>query len=422
MNDVLIVIGGVVAIYMLVAPRLSVTMVTGPIVFTAVGLLIGPKGFDLIDLSLDNGSVEALLTTTLAVVLFIDAAQVDVSALRRGWSAPARLLAVSFPVMLLLGFGAGYLIFDGMGLFAIAAIAVVLAPTDAALGQAVVSNPRVPLAVRQTLSVESGLNDGLALPVLLTVLAVAEAEGSTDPTQVLVDELVKEVGWGLVAGVGVAAIAIIVIRLAQRLSREPDGVAVSVAALGALAASAGLAQALHGSVLIAAFVAGLAFAPTLKSFGHSAFEFPENVVEILTLIAFVVFGGLMLSEELDSLDWKIALYAVLSLAVLRPIATAIGAFRSGAAVQTVGFIGWFGPRGLASILFVAIVVRKSPGFEHLDVVNSVMTWTVVLSVVAHGMTAWPGSNAYARWAEAHPDQIGEASEGVELSDDARDDG
>ncbi len=410
MNAALIVIGTVVAVYPLVAKRLSTTLVTSPMLFTAVGVMIGPKALDLVDLTLSNDDVELLLNITLAVVLFVDATHINLTAVRRGWSGPARLLLVSFPVMLVLGYAIGWALFPSLGIFAVAAIATILAPTDAALGQAVITNPKVPLGVRQNLSVESGLNDGLALPVLIAILAVAQADGAADPAQVLVEELVKEVGFGLLAGLGIGLLAAGAIWTAKRMSLPITGIAVSVASLGALVAAAGTAQAMGGSVLIAAFVAGLAIAPQIQSFGHEASAFPEEVVVILTLLAFVVFGGGILSAEIASLNWQVALYAILSLAVLRPLAVAVGAIGSGAATQTVAFIGWFGPRGLASILFVAVVVRKAPDLDGLATILSVMTWTVAASIVAHGMTAWPGSDAYARWATLNPELIEDGPE------------
>ncbi|MBG7603852.1 MAG: cation:proton antiporter [Actinobacteria bacterium] len=418
MNAALIVIGTVVVFYSLAAKRLSTTLVTGPMVFTAVGVMIGPKALDLVDLTLSNDDVEFLLNTTLAVVLFVDATHINLTAVRRSWSGPARLLFVSFPVMLVLGYAIGWALFPTLGVFAIAAIATILAPTDAALGQAVITNPKVPLGVRQTLSVESGLNDGLALPVLIAILAVAQADTAADPAHVLVDELVKEVGFGLLAGLGAALLAAGAVWTAKRMSLPITGIAVSIASLGALVAAAGTAQAMGGSVLIAAFVAGLAMAPQIQSFGHEASAFPEEVVVILTLLAFVVFGGGILSAEIASLNWQVALYAILSLAVLRPLAVAVGAIGSGAAPQTITFIGWFGPRGLASILFVAVVARKAPDFEGLATIFSVMTWTVAASIVAHGLTAWPGSNAYARWATDHPTLIEDGPEHRTLPEDA----
>jgi NhaP-type Na+/H+ or K+/H+ antiporter len=402
MSHTLIIVGVVVLLYAVAAERVARSVVTGPMIFTAIGLAIGPKGLDLVDISFADPSVESLLNTTLAVVLFVDATHIDVRMLRRNASTPARLLLIGFPAMLVVGFVVGIGIFPGVSVVAVAAIATILAPTDAALGQAVITNPKVPLGIRQSLSVESGLNDGLALPVLLTVVAVSVAEESSETWQVLVENLAEELGWGVLAGVGIGLFAIITMRVARGIGLAPSATAVGLASIGALAATIGIAEALHGSQMIAAFVAGLMIGPTIRPRGEGAYTFGENLAEILTLLAFVVFGAVLVSDQLDTLTWQIGLYAVLSLAVLRPLTVLIATIGTGDSPATIAFLGWFGPRGLASILFVSTIVSDTPEFEDLDTVTAVMTWTVFLSIVAHGLTAWPASNRYATYCMDHP--------------------
>jgi NhaP-type Na+/H+ or K+/H+ antiporter len=399
MSDAVIVVGVVVVFFALAAERLGRTVITGPMVFTAIGLLIGPKGADLVDLKLDSDAVELLLTTALATVLFVDATHVKVRALRSGATTPARLLLIGFPAMLVVGLLAGITVFPGVSLIAVAALATVLAPTDAALGQAVISNPEVPLGIRQSLSVESGLNDGLALPVLFTVLTIGQAEEADQPVRVLLEHLAKELGFGLLAGVVIGVATVLVIRGADRVGLAPSPSAVGLASFGALGVTVGLSVNLGGSLMIGAFVAGLVIGPTLSPRGPDAYVFGENAAEVLTMISFIAFGGVVLSSELDSLTWQIALYAVLSLAVLRPLTVLLATIDSHDTAATVGFLGWFGPRGLASILFVATITSDVPDFPDLATVRSVMTWTVLLSIVAHGLTAWPWSNRYARYCQ-----------------------
>ena len=408
MTDILIIVGVVVVLYAVAAERIARSVVTGPMIFTAIGLAIGPKGADLLDVPLTSTTIEAILSAALAVVLFVDATHIDVRALRQGASTPARLLLIGFPAMLVVGFVAGVGIFPGISFVAIAAIATILAPTDAALGQAVITNPKVPLGVRQSLSVESGLNDGLALPVLFTVIAVGLAEESNETWQVLLEELANELGWGIAAGMGIGMFAIGAIRLANRIRFAPSPTAVGLATMGALAAAVGVAQGLHGSQMIAAFVAGIVIGPTIRPLGENAYSFGENASEVLTLIAFVVFGAVIVSANLDTLTWQIALYAALSLAVLRPLTILLATIGSGESRASIAFLGWFGPRGLASILFVSIIVSDTPEFEDLETVTAVMTWTVLLSIVAHGITAWPMSNRYARYCVDHPDKMADS--------------
>jgi NhaP-type Na+/H+ or K+/H+ antiporter len=404
-NDVLIVVGAVVVLFALAAERLGRSVITGPLVFTAIGLLIGPEATNLVDLDLDTEAVELLLTTALAVVLFVDATHINVRALRRGATTPARLLLIGFPAMLAAGFVAGVAVFPAISLVAVAAIATVLAPTDAALGQAVISNPKVPLGIRQCLSVESGLNDGLALPVLFTVIAIGQAEEADEPARVLLEHLAREIGFGLVAGIAVGVLTVLAIRAADRLGLAPSAAAVGLASFGALAVAAGLALALEGSLMIGAFVVGIIVGPTVSRRGPGAHVFGENLAEVLTMLSFIVFGGVILSSELDSLSWQVALYAVLSLAVLRPLTVLLATVDDHDTPATIAFIGWFGPRGLASILFVATISGDSPEFPDLPMITSVMTWTVLLSIVAHGLTAWPLSNRYAQYCDANPDMM-----------------
>ncbi len=418
MADALIVIGVVLALYALVAERLSRTALTGPMVFTAVGLLIGPEMLDLVELNLEDAVIEGLLNTTLAVVLFVDASHIRVRALWRGAAIPVRLLAIGFPLLLVLGGLTATLLFGSISLLTAAAISTILAPTDAALGQAVVTNERVPIGVRQGLSAESGLNDGLALPVLFTLIAISDAELSRDPWRVFLEQFVEEVGGGLLAGLVVGGLARAAITAARRSPLAPTAEAIGVATVGGLAAAVGLAWNFGGSILIGAFVAGLVVAPVLQPVGAGAYEFGEQLVEVLTLLAFVVFGGVMLSEELAELDWRIALYAVLTLAVLRPAAVALSMLGSGSDLRTTLFLGWFGPRGLASILFVSTIVSQTPAFDDLDTITSVMTWTVLASVVAHGLTAWPLANAYADHCAVRVDDVGDHPANQALVDHA----
>jgi len=405
MSDVLIAIGVVVVLFALAADRLGRSVITGPMVFTAIGLAIGPKGADLVDLYLDTDTVELLLTTALAVVLFVDATHINVRALRGGATTPARLLLIGFPAMLVVGFATGIAVFPTLSLVAVAAIATILAPTDAALGQAVISNPAVPLGIRQSLSVESGLNDGLALPVLFTVLTIGQAEEADQPARVLVEHLAEELGYGLLAGAVVGVLTVWAIRGADRLDLAPSPSVVGLASFGALAVTAGLAEVLGGSLMIGAFVAGIVVGPTLSPRGPDAFVFGENLAEVLTMVSFIVFGGVILSSELDTLTWQIALYAALTLAVLRPLTILLATVDGGDRPATIAFLGWFGPRGLASILFVATITGDAPDFPDLSTITSVMTWTVLLSIIAHGLTAWPWSNRYAGYCEQNPSMM-----------------
>jgi NhaP-type Na+/H+ or K+/H+ antiporter len=278
---------------------------------------------------------------------------------------------------------------------------VVLAPTDAALGQAVVTEPRLPSRIRQGLNVESGLNDGLCVPLLFIVLAVAEADAGEVGAAHAVRLVVEEIGFGIVAGVVAGAVAATAITFASRRGLIERSWLQIVPVTGA-ALAYGIATPLDGSGFIAAFVAGMTFG-VLRPRSHSGEvpSFTEELGEVLNGLTFLVFGAVLLWPALDGLTWRIALYAVASLTIVRMAPVAIAMLGSGARRPTVAFLGWFGPRGLASIVFAVIVVEEAD----LPQANTILLTTyatVGLSVLLHGITAAPLARRYATWFASHP--------------------
>ena len=279
-------------------------------------------------------------------------------------------------------------------------LGVVLAPTDAALGQAVVTEPRVPQRIRQGLNVESGLNDGICVPLLFAAVAIADVEseisGGRSPGTLLLEEIGYGVLGGVVAGLLIAAI---VTHAGRRNLIAPAWRQVIPAAGAALAY--GIASALDGSGFIAAFVAGMVFRLALRRDPEELNRLTEEVGSLLNGVTFVLFGAILLGPALTELSWQLALYALLSLTVVRMLPVVIAMWGSRARGPTLGFLGWFGPRGLASIVFAVIVVEESQlPHEHLIVLAIYLT--VGLSVLAHGLTAAPLADRYARWYEQHP--------------------
>jgi NhaP-type Na+/H+ or K+/H+ antiporter len=279
-------------------------------------------------------------------------------------------------------------------------LAVVLAPTDAALGQAVVTEPRVPQRIRQGLNVESGLNDGICVPLLFAAVAIADVEseisGGRSPGTLLLEEIGYGVLGGVVAGLLIAAI---VTQAGRR-----DLIAASwrqvIPAAGA-ALAYGIASALHGSGFIAAFVAGMVFRRALGRDPEELNELTEELGSALNGVTFVLFGAILLGPALTHLTWQLALYALLSLTLVRMVPVVVAMWGSHARLPTLGFIGWFGPRGLASIVFAVIVVEES-NLPHETIIVQAIYLTVGLSVLAHGLTAAPLADRYARWYEQHP--------------------
>ena len=383
-----------------VSGRLSGTPVTPAILFVVVGLLVGPKVLGEIDVDSSSSAVRTLAEATLALVLFCDASRIDLGQLRREVGVPRRLLGIGLPLTIALGAVAAAVIFDRLSIEEAVILAIVLAPTDAALGQAVVTEPRVPKRIRQGLNVESGLNDGICVPLLFAAVAVADVESEISHGRSAGTLLLEEIGYGVVGGVAAGLlIAAIVIYAGRRDLIAPQWRQVIPAAGAALAY--GIAVGLHGSGFIAAFVGGMVFRAALKRDPEDLNELSEEVGGVLNGVTFVLFGAILLGPALGELTWELVLYAVLSLTVVRMLPVAIAMLGSRARAPTVGFLGWFGPRGLASIVFAVIVVEES-ALPHEHLIANAIYVTVGLSVLAHGLSAAPLAGRYARWFERHP--------------------
>jgi NhaP-type Na+/H+ or K+/H+ antiporter len=378
--------------------------------FVGFGLLVGPAVLDELDLASSGSTVRSLAEATLALVLFTDASRIDLRRLRRTAGVPARLLGLGLPLTIGLGTLAAWAVIGPLSLEEALILGVVLAPTDAALGQAVVVHPRVPQRIRQGLNVESGLNDGICVPLLFAAVALADVESDIAGGRSAVRLLLEEIGYGVAGGVAAGLlIAAIVLQAGRRDLIAGPWRQVIPAAGAALAY--GLATALDGSGFIAAFVAGVVFRLALGRDPEHLNRLTEEVGDVLNGVTFVLFGAVLLGPALDELTWQLVLYAVLSLTAIRLVPVAIAMLGSGARGPTVAFLGWFGPRGLASIVFAVIVVEESQlPHEHLLVVAIYLT--VALSVLAHGLTAAPLADRYARWYDAHPPDLAPPMESV----------
>jgi sodium/hydrogen antiporter len=393
-----------------VSRRLYGTPVTPAMVFVVVGLLLGPRVLGEIDVEPSGETVRTLAEATLALVLFCDAASIDLRELRREAGVPVRLLGVGLPLTIALGAVAGALVLDRLTIEEAVILAVVLAPTDAALGQAVVTEPRVPGRVRQGLNVESGLNDGICVPLLFAAVAIADVQSGIAEGRSAGTLLLEEIGYGVLGGVvGGALVAVVVVQAGRRGLIAAPWRQVVPAAGAALAY--GIASGLDGSGFIAAFVAGMTFRLLVRRDLGDINNLSEQVGDVLNGVTFVLFGAVLLGPALGDLTWQLGLYAVLSLTLVRMLPVVLAMLGSHARAPTLGFLGWFGPRGLASIVFAVIVVEESdlPG-EHLIAVAIYLT--VGLSVLAHGLSAAPLADRYARWYERHPRDIAPPAEGA----------
>jgi NhaP-type Na+/H+ or K+/H+ antiporter len=393
------VIAVVVLAYAAVSRRLDGTPVTAPMVFTGVGLLVGGKAAGLIEPS--GETIKLLAEATLAVVLFGDAARIDLRALWEERRIPDRLLGIGLPLTIVAGFLVALLVLGSLEWPEALLLAVVLAPTDAALGQAVVTLPSLPSRVRQGLNVESGLNDGLCVPVFTVVLAVASTEAGLITDRHAARLLAEQIGYGALVGVGAGAVtAAVVVFAAGRGLVDATWLQIVPVAGAGLAYSA--AAAVGGSGFIAAFVGGMVFGGLRRRFRAEVGYLLEELGALLAAATFVVFGAALLEPSLDVVTWAVVGYALLSLTVVRMVPVAIALIGTRGRPQTVAFLGWFGPRGLASIVFAVLLVEAEAKLPHENLLLTTVFVTIGLSVLLHGLSAAPLAYRYARWYAEHP--------------------
>lgn len=406
------VVAAVVAGYALVAARLDRLWISAPMVFVAVGAILGPSATGSFSLNVDNEIALAITEITLALVLFADASSLSLRAVEGDAWTPARLLLIALPLTMLAGTLVARGLFPDAGWAAAALIAVILAPTDAALGMAVVSNRAVPVRIRRTLNVESGLNDGIATPFVVVLVTLMLAEEEVEGGSWIL-ESVGEVGLALIAAAVVGAGGGWVLMMARsRGWTAPLSEQIATIALALL--SYELSTVIGGNGFIAAFVGGLLFGAASRHELETRVEYTETTAVLASYLVWTIFGAAFVGPVVAAgFDLEPIVYAVASLTVIRmlPVALAMagGGFRPG----TLLFLGWFGPRGLASVVFTLVAI-ETLGSEMpvSETITTVVTWTVLLSVVAHGLTARPVSNAYGSYCAG----LAEAPEAVAVPD------
>jgi len=379
--------------YSLVSRRLEATVVTAPIVFTVAGMFASPILKKILNAGVNQQVFLGIAEVGLVMLLFTDASRTDLNVLRGIRNLPARLLSSGLLLTILLGAVVARLVFPHLSLWEAGILGAILAPTDAGLGQVIVNSPRVPMRIRQALNVEAGLNDGLSVPFLLffTALAAARAEGFAGRLPQLI---LEQLGIGALIGAGIGLAGGWLLGVARRR----DGMAepflqIGVVALPLLCLAA--SELLGASMFIAAFVAGLAVQVGFKEAGKHSVEFAEDWGQLLNLAVFFLFGLVAVRNwpQFTGAAW---LYAVLSLTVVRmlPVAVALVGARLNRA--SVLFMGWFGPRGLASIVLGLVYLEQEVHLPGEPTLKLAVIVTVMLSIFAHGLSAVPGINLYAK--------------------------
>jgi NhaP-type Na+/H+ or K+/H+ antiporter len=394
--DLMIVLAIFVSLFFLfslVSGRLERTILTAPIVFTVAGMLMFSALPSILKAGFNTKIFLSLAEVGLVLLLFTDASQTKLVILRSVGSLPVRLLSAGMFLTIALGMFAALLVFPRLSIWEAGILAAILAPTDAGLGQVIVNSPRVPVRIREALNVEAALNDGLSVPFLLFFMAIAAAKiegGAMALTQFIVEQL----GAGALIGLAIGLCG----GWLMGLARSKEWVAESFQQIGLVALPMlclAICEMVDASMFIAAFVAGLAVQVGLKDVAQRSVGFGEQWGELVNLGVFFLFGLFVVrnSPQFHLAFW---LYALLSLTVVRMLPVAIASIGTGLTTASVVFVGWFGPRGLASIVLGLVYLKQELSLPGESTIRLAVMVTVLLSIFAHGLSASTGISLYAR--------------------------
>jgi sodium/hydrogen antiporter len=380
-------------VYAIVSRRLEQTPFTAPILFTAAGMLTFPTLAELIRAGVNANIFLRLAQIGLVLLLFTDGSRTNLSGLRKISSLPERLLSTGMLLTLLLGAIAARLVFPYLSIWEAGILAAILAPTDAGLGQVIVNSPRVPMRIREALKVEAGLNDGLSVPFLLffMTLAAAKVEGGAAS---LLQFIVEQLGLGAAVGVGIGFMGGWCLSLASRRRWMAESFQqIGVVALPLLCLV--VSEMVGASMFIAAFVAGLAVQIRFREAGKHSVKFAEEWGQLFNLSVFFLFGMFVIRDwpRLNQAFW---VYALLSLTVVRMVPVAVALIGTHLSSASIVFMGWFGPRGLASIVLGLVYLEQELQLPGEPTIRLAVIMTVALSIFLHGLSALPGIRLYSQ--------------------------
>jgi len=382
-------------VFGLFSKALERTPVTAPMIFVSLGALAGPLGFNLVEFSLDDQLIRVIAEITLVSILFVEASTIDLRKLLREKEIPARLLLIGLPITMLVGTLVAAPLFPQLGWWALALMAFILSPTDAALGQAVVNSPLVPERLRQAINVESGINDGLVLPpILFCMAALAQAAGDNRDATYWIDFTTGQLIIGPLAGALVGWLGGWAVDYCSR-HRMMNATFQRLSAISLAILCWALAEEFHGNGYIAAFFGGLLLDTRTHAVRERIQEYGEAEGQQLSLFIFLIFGLAMLPAAQELWTWQSWAYALLSLTFIRILPVMLSLTGTSLSARERSFIGWFGPRGIASILYLEMVIIDL-GDSGLREVLSVVVLTVLLSVFLHGASAAPAAKLFSR--------------------------
>jgi NhaP-type Na+/H+ or K+/H+ antiporter len=395
----LITIAVILIAYGVVSKPLDRRGITSAMILTAAGFAAGTSALKLVNIHIESKAAERFVELALVFLLFSDSTRIDLAGLRQHLGWPSRLLLIGLPLTILAGLGAGLLVFPGIALASAFVLSTMVCSTDAALAQTIVSDKSVPARVRQALDVESGLNDGLGVPFFLVAVDLSLAQLTRHGvTAAVVRNMAEQIGWGLAAGIGAGTLAGLSLRAADARGWLEGQWRQILPLLAALLAYL-VALKLGGSGFIAAFVGGMTFGYFSRRHDLQVTSLNEDVGGTLAGATWVGFGALAVSMLLPHVTWQIVAYAALSLTLVRMVPVAIAMLRTGAQLPTVAFMGWFGPRGLASIVFATIALDD--GIPDRQRLLTTVMMIILMSVFLHGLSSVPLVSAYSRWYNAH---------------------
>lgn len=382
-----------VFIHSLLSRRLERTIITPPILFTLSGFLLVVFLPVLREFEADRKAFLMIAEIGLVLTLFSDATRIKLKDLKSKEKLPLRLLSIGMLLTILLGAIGAAVVLPGLSLWEACILAAILAPTDAGLGEVVVSSPKVPVRIRQALSVEAGLNDGMAVPFLMFFMALAQV-GTQGAGGVLVRFVVEQLGFGALVGLVIGTAGGLLLGLAKRRGWMATPMRqLGLVALPLLCVTG--AEHFRGSMFIAGYVAGIAVQVGFEEAGEESVEFTEGWGRLLDFFVFFLFG-IFIAIAWSRFSLPFVAYGVISLTVVRMLPVAVSLIGTRLSSATVIFMGWFGPRGLASIVLGLVYLEQESRLPGESIISMAVMATVLLSIFAHGFSTLPGIGVYAR--------------------------
>ena len=385
-TPIILLVALMILLYGLFSKKFALHNISGPMIFLFTGIILSPLVLDVSDLTVDADIIKNIAEIALIIVLFTDSASINLKTSKNKWKISRRLLLIGLPLTIVLSTYAGTLFFPNEALINLFLMALILAPTDAALGKAVVTDTKVPEEIRSNINVESGLNDGIVFPLIITAIELIVSKEDINSNHTWMMFLLEQISLGFFFGALSGFLGAKLLTFALKHGWIEDTyrnlTPISLAIL-----SFYLAEYFGGNGFIAAFMSGMFFGNFSNLIDSRSEVFLESEGEVLILISFTIFGLTFIPETITYWNWTVLLYAICSLTIFRMLPVALSLSGLNLSLASKAFIGWFGPRGIASILYIMIVAHKIENIKGHETLYSVITLTIFLSIILHGLSA-----------------------------------